>query len=109
MMFAIFTIQPPGSQKSDAYPTRPRLVSLSHTDKITFLHRHMTKNLTYREAAEALGVSWRTIREAVRRGELFATRFNARVIRISETDLREWRDMRKCADMRATSWKQSLH
>jgi excisionase family DNA binding protein len=52
--------------------------------------------LTYAEAAATLGVSPRTIRLAVARGELPATHLNARVVRIALFDLRLWRERKTC-------------
>lgn len=43
--------------------------------------------LTYRQAAELLGVSDRTVWAMVNRGELPAVRFSGRIVRIDRRDL----------------------
>ena len=56
----------------------------------------MKTSLTYDEAADLLNVSARTIRLAVARGEIPATHFNSRVVRIEVFDLRIWKERQTC-------------
>ncbi len=50
--------------------------------------------LTYGQVAERLGVSERTVRRFVSRGDLPAKRLSDRVVRIDTTDLDRWLDTR---------------
>jgi excisionase family DNA binding protein len=53
-----------------------------------------TLALNYRSAAKAVGLSERTLRQAVKRGELRAARVG-RAVRFSPRDLESWLENRK--------------
>lgn len=59
--------------------------------KGVILHEKM---LSTREVSERLGVTRKKVTGLIRSGDLSATKLNARVFRISETDLRDFIDQR---------------